>query len=128
MRSRAQGAVLASVLAFGGLGLTSGPVHSHAASLADSSVARAALVHMTGTSGGHYAFSPGKLTVKVGTRVTWRNSSPVPHTVTGDSGWNYTSRVVLPQHGVSIVFKKAGTYHYICSIHPSMHGTITVKK
>jgi plastocyanin len=79
------------------------------------------------TTGGEYAFSPVKLTVKKGTRVTWVNNTDAPHTVTGQKSWHFSSSTFSPNGKVSTVFNKAGTYHYVCSIHPYMKATIVVK-
>lgn len=75
-----------------------------------------------------YGFHPTKLSVKAGTKVTWVNNSDAPHTVTGMGGWKYSSKTFSEDQKVSKVFKKAGTYHYLCSIHPYMKATIVVKK
>lgn len=79
------------------------------------------------TTGSEYAFSPAKLTVKKGTKVTWINNTGAPHTVTGQQSWHFSSSTFSPNGKVSTVFNKAGTYHYICSIHPYMKATIVVK-
>ena len=73
-----------------------------------------------------YLFSPKKITVKVGTKVTWNNVSDAEHTVTSKSfGWAF-DKTFASGKSISFVFKKAGTYKYFCSIHPYMHGTIVV--
>jgi plastocyanin len=75
---------------------------------------------------GQYAFVAKKLTVTVGTTVTWKNVSDAPHTVTGKGSWK--ANMNLPQgKSVSFVFKKPGTYHYYCAFHPYMKATIVVK-
>lgn len=78
--------------------------------------------------GGGYTFAPARVTVRVGTRVTWSNRTDAPHTVTGRGSWKFASRMVTRNHGVSFTFKKAGTYKYYCTIHPSMKGTIVVRR
>ena len=64
------------------------------------------------------------LTVKAGTTVTFMNEDGAPHTATGD-GWD-TGRL---NRGDSkdVTFDTAGTFAYVCAIHPSMKGTITVE-
>jgi len=76
---------------------------------------------------GQYAFSPATLTIHVGTKVVWTNKSSAPHTVTGTGGWSFSSAVFGGNHSVSHVFKRAGTYHYMCSIHPYMTAKIVVR-
>ncbi|HEX8917990.1 MAG TPA: plastocyanin/azurin family copper-binding protein, partial [Chloroflexota bacterium] len=75
-----------------------------------------------------YQFAPKNVSVKVGTKVTWTNKTDAPHTVTGKNGWSFHSKTFQPKGTVSYTFSKAGTYHYICSIHPFMKATIVVTK
>ena len=72
-----------------------------------------------------YAFLPADLTVPAGTTVTWSNEDEAVHTVTAtDNTWD-SGR--LPIGGTfSQTFSEAGTYDFLCSIHPAMKGTITV--
>jgi plastocyanin len=76
---------------------------------------------------GNYYFHPGKLTIKRGTKVTWRFVSGY-HDVTVQKGpVKFTSGGKLFGHSWSHVFKKAGTYHLYCRIHKWMKETIVVK-
>jgi plastocyanin len=77
---------------------------------------------------GIYAFAPKKLTIKVGTKVTWTNPSDTGHNVTSaTSSWTFAKN--LDQGAtVSYTFKKAGTYKYTCTIHAGMTGRIAVTK
>ena len=78
-------------------------------------------------SQGSYVFSPVKTTVARGTKVVWLNKGPAPHTVTSRTrSWKYNKNFQQGQK-LSFVFTKAGTYHYVCTIHPGMVGTIVVK-
>lgn len=75
----------------------------------------------------NFAFNPANITVKAGTTVTWTNKDSVAHTVTetdGQTGPN--SGDVNPNSTYMFTFAKAGTYHYHCSIHTEMVGTVTV--
>src|SRR3989304_5015586 len=69
-----------------------------------------------------FAFQPGSVTISKGTKVRWRNRDGVTHTTTG-GGWNASP---APAARFSFTFDTAGSYPYICTIHPSMTGTITV--
>lgn len=85
---------------------------------------------ITDTSGS-FAFSPTPLTIKVGTTVTWKNTTSVGHTVTSDDGKSFdsgTTNPIAPQSGTfSFTFTKAGTFAYHCEIHPFMKATIIVQ-
>lgn len=75
----------------------------------------------------NFAFSPPSITVKAGTTVTWTNKDSVAHTVTETDGQTGpSSSDVNPNGTYTFTFSKPGTYHYHCSIHPEMVGTVTV--
>jgi LPXTG-motif cell wall-anchored protein len=72
-----------------------------------------------------FFFSPANMTVAPGTTVTWVNNGQAPHTSTADDGaWD--SGTLQPGESFSFTFDQAGTYTYLCSIHPDMTGAITV--
>jgi plastocyanin len=73
-----------------------------------------------------FAFAPQSLNVKVGQTITWKNNDTMEHTVTAKSGASFDSGDVQPGATFSWKATKAGTVNYICTIHPSMVGTITV--
>lgn len=73
----------------------------------------------------NFAFSPNALSVKVGTTVTWKFDDDTAHTVKADDG-SFQSSALTGGKTYSFTFNKAGQYSYICSIHPSMHGKVTV--
>jgi plastocyanin len=95
--------------------------------LAAGSGMKTVTVHIRESSG-KYGFHPIKLTVAAGTKVVWTNNSDAPHTVTGTHGWKWASNTFSQNHSVSTVFNKAGTYRYMCAIHPYMTATVVVKK
>ncbi len=75
----------------------------------------------------NYAFSPAAVTVKKGATVTWTNKDTVGHTVTESDGQSGPSSSTLNQgQSYSYTFGTAGTFHYKCTIHPYMTGTVTV--
>ena len=67
----------------------------------------------------------GSVTVKAGSTVVWTNDDSIQHDVTFDSG-GIASSDLNHNDTFSHTFLTAGTYHYICSIHPFMHGTVIV--
>nr|WP_308162857.1 cupredoxin family copper-binding protein [Nocardia alni] len=73
----------------------------------------------------NFAFAPAALTVRRGTTVTWVNRDEEPHTVVaGDS--SFRSKALGTGASFAFTFTKAGSYGYVCTIHPFMHGTVVV--
>ena len=73
-----------------------------------------------------FMFSPTTLTVEAGTQVSWVNKDDEPHTVVSDAGL-FRSGALDTNESFTFKFDKPGTYHFTCSIHPRMVGTIIVK-
>ena len=73
-----------------------------------------------------FMFSPTPLTVKVGSTVTWTNKDDEPHTVVSDTGL-FRSGAMDTDDTYKFTFDKPGTYHFTCSIHPRMVGTVVVE-
>lgn len=74
----------------------------------------------------NFSFSPGTLTVAPGTKVTVANEDSVTHTVTSSSHAFDTGDIGSGASATFTAPSKAGSYPYICTIHPFMHGTLTV--
>lgn len=74
----------------------------------------------------NFDYSPMSLTVPVGATVTWKNLDGEPHTVVSVDG-AFRSQALDQNDTYSFTFKKAGTYKYVCSIHPKMMAAIIVK-
>lgn len=73
------------------------------------------------------AFNPTPITVTVGTTVTWTNNDTVTHTVTSTSGpASFDSGHMEPGNTFSFTFTEAGTYDYMCTIHPYMRAQVIV--
>jgi len=72
-----------------------------------------------------FMFTPTSLPVTAGATVTWLNKDEEPHTVISDTGL-FHSAAMDTNDSFSFKFDKAGTYHFTCSIHPRMIGTIVV--
>jgi plastocyanin len=73
-----------------------------------------------------FMFMPTTLTIGVGAKVTWVNKDDEPHTVVSDTGM-FRSGAMDTDESFSFKFDQPGTYHFTCSIHPRMTGTIVVK-
>src|SRR5205823_4050835 len=57
---------------------------------------------------GKYVFKPAKVTIKVGTKVSWVNRTNAPHTVTSKTkSWKYNKKLNL-RKSQSFVFRKVG--------------------
>jgi plastocyanin len=72
-----------------------------------------------------FAYDPDPVTIEEGGKVIWQNEDSAPHTATADDGSFDTGTLEEGKLG-SETFKEAGTYSYICSIHPDMTGTVEV--
>jgi plastocyanin len=68
---------------------------------------------------------PGMSGMPAMTTVTWTNKDEDPHTVVDDGGV-FRSRALGSGSTYSFTFPTAGTFDYICSIHPFMHGSVVV--
>ena len=76
----------------------------------------------------NYSFSPGTLTVPVGTTVSWTNRDETVHTVVAqDAGHTFKSGGLDTDDKFSFTFDKPGTYVYICTVHPYMTGKVVVQ-
>lgn len=72
----------------------------------------------------HMQFSPPTLTVRRGERVVWVNQDLVPHTATAAGAFD--SRSLAAGASWSHVARQAGRHDYVCTLHPTMKGTLVV--
>lgn len=78
-------------------------------------------------SKGDQAFSPNPVNAKVNQEVIWTNDDDAVHTVTSQSGNELLQLSALVKGATySHTFTAPGTYNYVCSIHPTMHGQVIV--
>lgn len=70
------------------------------------------------------AFEPRALTLERGQTVTFHNSGKITHNAKGK---DFFSRVVEPGGSYSHTFEQAGSFPYVCTFHPGMDGTVTVR-
>jgi plastocyanin len=74
-----------------------------------------------------FDFSPRRLTVAAGTKVTWSNTGQRPHTAT-DRGGTFDTRPIAPGATAEVTLSSPGTYFYFCRINPAkMNGVLTVE-
>ncbi|MFF7950876.1 cupredoxin domain-containing protein [Streptomyces griseorubiginosus] len=75
-----------------------------------------------------YAFSPASLSVPAGSTVTWTNYDTAPHDVKTTSGpLSIHSPMLDKGESWSFTFATAGSYGYVCTVHPDMTAGITVR-
>ena len=74
---------------------------------------------------GDLFFSPTSVSIAVGDTVTWHNTGQAPHNATADDG-SFKTPDLNNGQSASHTFNQAGTFSYICTIHPNMKGTIRV--
>jgi amicyanin len=75
-----------------------------------------------------YAFSPASLSVPAGSTVTWTNYDTAPHDVKTTSGpLAIHSPMLNKGQSWSFTFTTAGSYGYVCTVHPDMTAGITVR-
>jgi plastocyanin len=75
----------------------------------------------------NFTFTPGSLTVKAGTTVTFTNQDSANHNVTfSDKSIKGIANLRTNQSG-KVSFAKAGSYAYVCTYHPGMKGTVVVQ-
>jgi plastocyanin len=79
----------------------------------------------TGVTIKDFKFAPASISVSVGDTITWSNQDAAPHNARANDGSFKTADLDKGESG-SATMTKAGTFAYICTIHPSMKGTVTV--
>lgn len=71
----------------------------------------------------HACFFPEAARVAVGAKVTWHNTSGLPHNISGPA-IDFTELPDGAKH--TVTFGKAGLFPYACTIHPGMSGVVVV--
>ena len=108
---------------------TGSPIFSLSSSTTGGSSVSVSMPNGVGTSQG-LNYVPASVAVAKGGSVVWKNNDPVPHTVTATS-WpsgasGFDSGNMDPNATYTVTFTVDGSYNYVCSYHPWMHGTVTV--
>ncbi|GAA1320658.1 cupredoxin domain-containing protein [Leucobacter albus] len=72
------------------------------------------------------SFEPSDITIKAGQAVSWSFEGPSSeHDVVAEDG-SFVSEL-MAEGSYTHVFDEAGSFDYLCSIHPEMRGSITVE-
>ena len=74
----------------------------------------------------NFAFSPDEITVAEGGTVTVTNEDSASHTFTSEDG-NFDLPLDGSASGSVTLTVGPGSYDFLCTIHPSMTGTLTVE-
>jgi len=76
-------------------------------------------------------YTPTDVKVSVGSTVVWKNADSAAHTATsigsdGTPDGTFDSSLFMAGKSFKHTFDTAGTYEYLCIVHPWMKGTVTV--
>ena len=73
-----------------------------------------------------FSFSPATVTVEAGTAVRWVNEGNEAHNTRSET--QVWSSADLPSgQSFNFTFPTAGTFPYVCTLHPGMEGTVIVQ-
>lgn len=75
----------------------------------------------------NFSFSPAKITVTPGEKVTVTNKDSVAHTVTANDKKFNTGDIAAGKTVTFTAPSSPGSYPYMCNIHQYMTGMLTVK-
>ncbi|MFF1908705.1 cupredoxin domain-containing protein [Kitasatospora sp. NPDC058218] len=74
----------------------------------------------------NFLFEPAALTLSPGATLTVTNQDSTAHTLTADDK-SFDTGTIAPGATATITApQQSGPHAYICTIHPFMHGTLTV--
>jgi plastocyanin len=73
------------------------------------------------------AFNPAEITIKAGDTVTWTNEDSFGHDVTGDDFKSGDAGGIGNGDTFEHTFDQAGTFDYVCTVHPGMEGSVKVE-
>jgi plastocyanin len=97
---------------------------------AASAPVKAAVVEMakgtaTNTKCDDKCFVPNKVTITAGGTVTWKNVDSAGHFAASSDGKTFdTGMINAGASSAAVTIKTAGTYDYMCMVHPWMKGTV----
>ena len=123
--SRAMAILLAAVTAVLGLAVSNGSAAA-GTEVGDRTAAVSAILPNTVVIK-NFGFGPATMVVSPGTKITVVNQDKAPHTMTAVNKAFDTGTIPGGQSGVLTAPSTPGTYPYVCTIHPSMTGTLIVK-
>ncbi len=74
-----------------------------------------------------FKFVPADVTVEQGQTITWVNEDTAQHDAVAPDGDGPKSKLFNQGESYSWTAEKAGRIPYVCTVHPGMEGTITVR-
>ena len=75
----------------------------------------------------HIRFTPSTVAISRGQSVTFRfDDGSTPHNVTSVGRLRFRSSSTKSSGSYTVRFTRAGTYSYVCTIHPGMAGKVVV--
>ena len=72
-------------------------------------------------------FDPEDATADVGQQVCWTNEDSIDHNAVAESGASFESELFGKGETFTTSVDRPGTVDYVCTIHPGMTGTLTIK-
>jgi plastocyanin len=72
-------------------------------------------------------FEPAEVTIAVGDTVTWTHNDTPGHDVTGDDFKSGAAGALQNGDTFEHTFDTAGSFDYVCTVHPGMEGTVKVE-
>ena len=73
-----------------------------------------------------FKFAPETVTAAPNAAITWTNNDGAPHQVVVGAK-NLKTPVLNKGQSAELKIAEAGSYDYVCGIHPSMKGKIAIK-
>lgn len=129
-------AVLAALVALTGCGSGTSTTAESGSAVGESAPTASATDDATGNSedaadeamisADDRGFTPGDLTVPAGTSVTVVNDGNMEHSLVIE-GTDINSGTIPAGESFTFTLDDPGVYEYICDLHPTMGGTITVE-
>ena len=76
----------------------------------------------------NFAFTPKIVSVRVGSKLTWRNRDDVPHKIQSTDNRFAGSPLLDTRAQYTAGFPESGEFPYFCSLHPVMQGKVVVTR
>lgn len=74
----------------------------------------------------NFKFDPPTIEVAAGDTITFTNEDAAPHTATANDD-SFDTGTLNKGESATVTIAAAGTFDYICALHPMMKGTVTAK-